>query len=260
MNKENAKDSALRALSLFLLVASLAGLVWGWSVYKKTSNTAPNTTMTVSAEGKVTVKPDLAMINFSVVTQGNEPKSVQKINDGKMGAVIQYLKDSGIEEKDIKTTSYNLSPQYDYSWCNVSGSLDSRVYCPPKISGYILTQGVELKLRDLSKSGEIIGNLPGKGANEISSINFTIDDMEIPKIEARKEAIEKANTKALMMAEAAGVKLGKIANISEGSSYSPYPYATKSAEAYGLGGADASPIQVGSNDIVVNISITYQIK
>jgi len=259
MNKENAKDSVLRALSLFLLVASLAGLVWGWSIYKKTSNTAPTTTMTVSAEGKVTVKPDLAVINFSVVTQGNEPKSVQKINDGKMGAVIQYLKDSGIEEKDIKTTSYNLSPQYDYSWCNVS-SLDSRVYCPPKISGYILTQGVELKLRDLSKSGEVIGNLPGKGANEISSINFTIDDMEIPKIEARKEAIEKANTKALMMAEAAGVKLGKIANISEGSSYSPYPYATKSVEAYGQGGDASSPIQVGSNDIVVNISVTYQIK
>ena len=259
MNKENAKDSALRALSLFLLVASLAGLVWGWSVYKKTADIAPTTTMTVSAEGKVTVKPDLAIINFSVVTQGNDPKNVQKINDGKMGAVVQYLKDSNIEEKDIKTTSYNLSPQYDYSWCNLSS--DSRIYCPPKISGYILTQGVEVKLRDLSKSGEIIGNLPGKGANEISSINFTIDDMDIPRIEARKEAIEKANNKAEMMAKAPGVKLGKIANISEGSSYTPYsPYATKSVDAYGLGSGEASPIQVGSNDITVNVSITYQIK
>lgn len=256
MNQENAKDSALKALSLFLLVASLVGLVWGWSIYKKSVNSVATNTMAVSAEGEVVVKPDLAIINFSVVTQGQYPSSVQKINDEKMSIVIQYLKDSGVEEKDIKTTVYSLSPQYDYSWCNNSGS---DIYCPAKIVSYILSQGVEVKLRDLTKVGEIMGNLPDKGANEISSISFTVDDLDAPKIEARKKAIEKANVKALSIAEAAGVRLGRITNIVEGTSYVPYPsYATKAMES-GLGGG-SSPIQTGSNEITVDVTITYEIK
>jgi hypothetical protein len=258
MNQENAKDSALKALSLFLLVASLVGLVWGWSIYKKSANSAAANTMAVSAEGKVTMKPDLAIINFSVVTQGQYPSSVQKINDEKMSLAIQYLKDSGVDEKDIKTTSYSLNPQYDYSWCRTTGSSD--IYCPAKIASYILNQGVEIKLRDLTKVGEIMGNLPDKGANEISAINFTIDDLDIPKIEARKQAIEKANAKALLIADAADVNLGRIVNISEGTSYVPYPTsAVKSMEDSSMG-RGSSPIQTGSNEITVNVIITYEIK
>lgn len=258
MNQENAKDSALKALSLFLLVASLVGLVWGWSIYKKSANNAAANTMAVSAEGKITMKPDLAIINFSVVTQGQYPSSVQKINDEKMSLAIQYLKDSGVDEKDIKTTFYFLNPQYDYSWCRPTGSSD--IYCPAKIASYILNQGVEVKLRDLTKVGEIIGSLPGKGANEISSISFTIDDLDIPKIEARKQAIEKANAKALLIAEAAGVHLGDITNIVEGSNYVPYyTYSKAMNEDSGMGG-QSSPIQTGSNEITVNMTITYEIK
>ena len=101
MNKEDAKDSALRTLSLFLLVASVVGLVWGWSVYKKTANSVVNNTMSVSSEGEVVVKPDLAVLNFSVVTQGQYASSVQKINDEKMAMAIEFLKTSGVDEKDI---------------------------------------------------------------------------------------------------------------------------------------------------------------
>jgi len=257
MNKEDAKDSALRTLSLFLLVASVVGLVWGWSVYKKTANSVVNNTMSVSSEGEVVVKPDLAVLNFSVVTQGQYASSVQKINDEKMAMAIEYLKTSGIDEKDIKTTSYALNPQYNYSWCN-NGNSD--IYCPAKIVSYILTQGVEVKIRDMAKVGEIMGNLPDKGANEISSINFTIDDLDVPKIEARKKAIEKASNKALLMAEAAGVKLGRIINISEGSSYAPAVYSSYNKQMSVRGADESSPIQVGSNEITVNVTLTYEIK
>lgn len=260
MNKDrDPKSSLFSALSLFLIVAAIVGLVWAWSVYQQTTKPTGTSSLTVSDQGKVTVKPDLAIIDFSVVTQGADPKTVQKDNDAKMTDIVAYLKSQGIDEKDIKTASYNLNPQYDYTWCRPD---QSNIACPAKLSGYILTQGVELKLRDLSKVGEIIGNLPAKGTNEISSIYFTVDDQDIPKIEAREQALEKAMTKAVTMAKAAGIKLGKVLNISENGNYyqTPSVYASKDMTSTGSGVGYSAPIQTGSNEITVDVSITYEIK
>lgn len=262
MGKErDAKDYMLKSLGLFLVVASLVALVWGWSIYHKTTESAGNYTITVSAEGKTIVKPDLALVYFSVVSQGSDSETVQTDNDAKMTEAINYLKGQGIDEADIKTISYNLNPQYDYKWCDSLSSVTPSAYytpCTAKLSGYIMTQSVELKLRDLSKIGEIIGNLPDKGINEISSISFTVDDEDAPKIEARKQALEKATAKAMAMADAANVKLGKVLNISENNGY----YATYSAKEMSVSGAssDYSTIQTGSNEITVTVSITYAIK
>lgn len=261
MGKEReAKDYMFRSLALFLVIASVVALVAGWSIYRQSTKAAPSSTMTVSAEGKVTVKPDLAMVYFSVVSQGSDSETVQGDNDQKMTEAVNYLKQQGVDEADIKTTSYNLNPQYDYSWCD-RDSLSSYSSCPAKLSGYLMTQSVELKLRDLSKIGEIIGTLPNKGVNQISYISFTIDDEDIPKIEARKQALEKATAKALAMAGAANVRLGKVLNISDSNSYYvPYAsYSTKEvSSAYGAG--DYAAVEVGSNEVTVTVSITYEIK
>jgi hypothetical protein len=259
MDQENcSKKFVFVSLAVFLIIAAIVGLVWAWSVYKKANYPTGASTITVSAEGKITVKPDLAVVNFSVVTQGLDPNDVQKTNDEKMAKAINYLKTAAIDEKDIKTTSYNLAPQYDYNWCNTG---DSHIYCPPKLVSYTLTQQVQVKLRDLAKVGEVIGNLPEQGVNEISSINFTVDNDEAPKIEARQQAIEKAMAQATLMAKASGIKIGRIINIAENGAYMPYPYAEKAAVGLGGGTVSASsPIQSGSQDITVDVSITYEIQ
>ncbi|MDP2855948.1 MAG: SIMPL domain-containing protein [bacterium] len=261
MNEEkNTKNLVYLSLAAFLLVAAVVGAIWGWSVYKNANAPIGVSTITVSAEGKSVVKPDLAIINFSVVTQGVNPQNIQKTNDEKMAKAIAYLKQVGVDEKDIKTLSYNLDPQYNYSWCN---SGESSIYCPPQLSGYMLTQQVELKLRDLTKVGEVVGNLPDNGINQISSISFTVDNDDLPKMEARKQAIEKAMAQATAMAKAAGIKLARIINISEDSLYAPVAYRNLSAKAMdGIGGgvSESSPIQTGSQEITIDISITYEIK
>ncbi|HOX21367.1 MAG TPA: SIMPL domain-containing protein [Candidatus Paceibacterota bacterium] len=261
MNEEkNSKHLVHLSLSLFLLVAAVVGAIWGWSVYKDAKSPVGVSTITVTAEGKSVVKPDLAIINFSVVTQGANPQTIQKTNDEKMAKAINYLKQAGVDEKDIKTLSYNLDPQYNYSWCN---SGDSSIYCPPQLAGYMLTQQVELKLRDLTKVGEVVGTLPNNGVNQISSISFTVDNDDAPKMEARKQAIEKAMTQATAMAKAAGIKLSRIVSISESSLYAPTPYRNQSAkvmDASGAGISESSPIQTGSQEITIDISITYEIK
>lgn len=257
--EKNPKNLVYLSLALFLLVAAVVGAIWGWSVYKNANAPIGVSTITVSAEGKSVVKPDLAIINFSVVTQGVNPQNIQKTNDEKMAKAIAYLKQVGVDEKDIKTLSYNLDPQYNYSWCN---SGDSSIYCPPQLSGYMLTQQVELKLRDLTKVGEVVGNLPDNGINQISSISFTVDNDDLPKMEARKQAIEKAMAQAVAMAKAAGIKLARIINISEDSLYVPVAYRDLSAKAAGLGAgvSESSPIQTGSQEITIDISLIYEIK
>lgn len=210
--------------------------------------------VTMSAEGKVTAKPDTASISFSVVTQGKEATKVQEDNDKKMKTVTDYLKGEGVNEEDIKTSNYNLYPQYDY---NTRYDSEGKTI-PPTIVGYNLTQTVTVKVRDLAEVGSIIGNLTSKGVNQIETMSYFIDDPDTLKAEARKQAVDKAKDKAQELADKLGVKLGRIINFSEGESYIPMAYADR---AYGIGGGGgASPVEPGSQDVTVSVTLTFELK
>ena len=211
--------------------------------------------ITMSAEGKVTAKPDRATLSFSVVTQGKEASKVQAENDAKMKTVVDFLKSKGIADEDIKTSGYNLYPQYDYGY-PVSGETK-----PPTISGYNLTQTVTAKISKLEDVSSIVGGLTSKGINQIDNVSYYIDDPDSLKAQAREEAIQKAKEKANKLATDLGVRLGKVINFSEGDIYFPYPYAERAlpAEGYG-GGGGTSPVQPGSQDVTVTVSLTFELK
>ena len=139
--------------------------------------------ISMSAEGKVTAKPDLATLSFSVVTQGKDSTKVQTDNDAKMTTVISFLKENGVAEDDIETSGYNLYPQYDYS--------KPEVY-PGTIIGYNLSQNVTAKIRALDTVPAILGSLTTKGVNQINNVAYTIDDPDKLKADARNQAIDKA--------------------------------------------------------------------
>lgn len=244
---------------IFLIILSLVGLVWIKNTLQESSLNINTPRLTVSAEGKVTVKPDLVKVNFSVVSQGDDYLAVQKDGDEKMAQAIGYLKGIDIKEEDIKTVGYNLTPNYDYDWCRTL----VEVYrpCPPKIINYNLRQQVEVKIREIEQTGEILSNLPQKGVNEIYSPVFTVDDPEQFRVEARNKAIMSAQEKAKTIANVSGISLGKVMEFSEsdGGSRPIYEYSAK-----GMGGdmisVTPSPIEAGSQDISVTVSISYQIK
>lgn len=247
-------------ITIFLISISLASLSWAWATMQKASTPVSGApTLSVSAEGKVTVKPDLVKLNFSVVSQGENYASVQEDSDKKMAEAVDYLKELGVEEMDIKTVGYNLTPNYDYDWCRASNEIYRP--CPPKIVSYTLRQQVESKIRDISKTGEVLSNLPNKGVNEIYSPIFTIDDPEQFKAEAREMALDKAKEKAKMIAKDSGISLGKIVSFSENDSFfgpvPMYKYSTVSEDNAGRGG---SPIESGSQDISVTVTVSYEIK
>jgi uncharacterized protein YggE len=145
------------------------------------STAEPANRFSVSAEGKVTAKPDVAILSFGVMTERSTVAQVTKENTDKMNAVIAAIKDNKIEDKDIKTTMYQLNPAYEYP-----------PNARPYIRGYSLNQQVRVKVRDFETVGDVIAAATGAGANEVGSLQFTIDDPEALKAEARKEAIGKA--------------------------------------------------------------------
>lgn len=205
--------------------------------------------ISVSGEGKVVGKPDVATIDLGTVTERQTVAAAQQENNKVMDQLIAKLKEAGIESKDIQTTSYNVFPNYD--WTNNRQVLRS----------YSVTQNVHVKIRDLAKIGDIIGMAGTLGANQIGGIAFTVDEPEALKAEAREKAIKDAREKAEALAKATGIKLDRIVSFSEsqGGGVPPIYY----DKAVGMGGAEAvrnaPTIEAGSSEYVVNVNISYEI-
>jgi len=138
-------------------------------------------TIVVSAEGKATVIPNIAILSFSVISEGQDTKKISVENADKINKAIEFIKKQGIEAGDIQTAEYNLSPRYGYDE-------KRRVSF---ISGYTLTQTVKVKVRDFTKIRDIVSALPDYGINQIGSLRFDIEDPDRYLNEARGEAFVK---------------------------------------------------------------------
>ena len=209
-------------------------------------------TISVSGTGEIWAKPDLALIDFSVVGEKKTVIEAMAENTKKMNSVIEAIKSQGVEEKDLKTTNFSISPRYE--WYE-----KSEIYPAGKrvLVGYEVNQTLQVKIRDLTKIGNIIQVATEAGANQVGDLRFMIDKQDELKSQARKEAIEKAKVMAKEIAGQLGVKLVKITNFSENATAPiPYPYFMERAMG---GGAETPQIQTGENKIEVQVSITYEI-
>lgn len=219
-------------------------------------------TITVSGTGEIYVKPDLAIVDFSVVTEATSVAKAMEDNTAKMNTVIDFMKQQGIEDKDLKTVNFYVNPRYE--WYDTQACLMLYgVACPSGrrvLVGYEVTQSLEVKIRDMAKIGDIIQGGTDKGANQVGDLQFTIDKEEEFKSQAREQAIQDAKTKAEELASQLGVKLKNIVNFNESSVF-PYYAMKESAIPSGFGGASsvAPQIQTGENKIEVTVNITYQI-
>ncbi len=253
----NKIKNLLGAVGSFgILVVAVVIIVVGYS-YAKSVEPSSFRTFEVSAEGKVTSVPDVAQFTFSVITEGgNDLAKLQKENTEKVNRAIAFVKEQGVEEKDIKTQNYDVQPRYQYNNC-------SRGPCPPpEIVGYTVTQSVLVKVRVLNKAGALLGGVVQAGANNVSGLTFTIDDPQKVENEARAEAIAKARQKAEVVAASGKFKLGKLVSIAEGFKGGPVRiYEVRALEAGVGGGGDAvaPSVEPGSQDVTVTVTLTYEI-
>ena len=208
-------------------------------------------TISFSATGKVFAQPDLVLTTFSVITEEKTVAQSLTENSASMNNVIEFMKSQGIEDKDLKTTVFSIYPRYEWHKSELSyNPQGERV-----LVGYTVRQSLEVKIRDMEKIGILIEGATDAGANEVGNLQFTFDNEDELKAQARELAIDEAKTKAKKLASQLGVKLGRITNFQE-NLISPIFYDVK--EAYGLGGA-APEIETGENLIQSTVIITYEI-
>jgi uncharacterized protein len=211
-------------------------------------------TISVQATGEVYANPDLALTTASVITEAKDVDEALSENTEKMNAVISFLKEQGIEDKDLKTTGFNIYPRYEYHERTEDRPSGERV-----LVGYEVNQSLEIKIRDLESIGAIIQGVTENGANNVSGLSFTIENQDELKEQSRGEAIEEAKAKAEKLASQLGVKLAKITNFSESSVYPRYYDFSKAAsEEMDAGGAVPS-VEPGENKIEVTVNLTYEI-
>jgi len=219
--------------------------------------------ISVSGMGEVVALPDVATFSFTVREEFDEVSKAQEDVTNKMNAILDALKTEGIEEKDIKTTGYNIYPQYDYS------NIQCLSYpCPPSrqtLRGYEVSHSVMIKVQDTEKTGDLLELVGSFDVDNVSGISFSIDDTEAPEEEARSLAIKDAQKQAEKLADDLGVKLVRVMSFYENNYPGPYYYDSyammgKGDAALGEGGRVSPTIPTGENTIQSQVTITYEIR
>lgn len=234
--------------TLFLVFAGLNQLIGAINDYRNGGTNNIAQTINFSGEGKIKAVPDTAKVDIGLVTDGKDSIAVQNENTSKINAVIKFLKDEGISGEDIKTSNYSLSPKYEY---NKSKST---------LAGYILNQTLAVNVRDLNKIGKILDGAVSSGANQINSVSLFVDKPEELKNKAREEAIKQAKEKAAAISKIAGLKLGRLVGFTEGFSGEPPIFFESLGKGAGGGAATSPQIEPGTQEVKVNITLTYILK
>lgn len=246
-------------LTIFLVTATL----YAFKSYRYADNKIPvNNTITVSGEGEVFAVPDVVTFSFGAMSSAKTVTEAQKNVTDKINKALGLVKNAGVEEKDIKTTDYSVSPKYEYL-----NFPCSQFTCPPSkqnLIGYEVSQTITVKVRKVEDAGGILESLGSTEVTNISGLQFTIDDQKKLEADAREIAIADARSRAKVLVKDLDVRLGRIVNFSEGGNY-PVFYSARDSmmSEQAMGGANAAPkaeIPVGQNKIVSNVSITYEIR
>lgn len=211
-------------------------------------------TISVSGTGTANVAPDLAIVSLGVVREAKTAREALDANNKAMSAVLASMQDKGIAEKDLQTSNFNIQPRYHYPKRKANGEQPA-----PKITGYIVSNNLTVRIRDLSQAGEILDLVVTLGVNSGGNIQFTNDNKEAILKLARIKAVEDALDKAQTLTSTAGVGLGRITNISENSNQPrPVPIA-RAARTFAAQEDAAVPIASGENSYRVNVQISWEI-
>ena len=206
----------------------------------------------VSGEAKSTVAPDLAILTLGVAETRKSAREALDASNKSMADVLKALKSDGIADKDLQTSAFSIQPQYSYP-----DSQDNNPK-PPVLTGYTVSNLLTVRVRDISKLGGVLDSSVTLGVNEGGDIRFTNDNPDKVIDAARKNAMKNAMAKAETLADSAGVKLGRIVEITENMQQpEPMPVARMSMAKEA---ADAVPITGGENSYSVTVNVTYAIK
>ncbi|MEN6357147.1 MAG: SIMPL domain-containing protein [Armatimonadota bacterium] len=199
---------------------------------------AETTGIMVTGSGEVKAQPDIAYVTLGVNTQSDDAAKAAKDNAGITNSVIAAVMKAGIAKSDIETTNYSVNPIMDYK------------KSPPVTVGYGVSNQIRLTIRNLARVGSIIDIGVKAGANNVQGVDFSIENDTTLRGQALVKAIAQAKSKAQAMADAAGVKLGRLVSMSEAGGYAPRPMLA------GLTKSEAAPTPIIPGELTVSASVT----
>ena len=204
----------------------------------------PPPSLIANGEGIEMVVPDIAIVTIGVTSRGRTAGEALAANSRDLGAGLAALKAAGIADKDIGTSGFQINPVY--------ADTEATRALPP-IVGYEVSNSVRVTIRDIAKSGDILDHVVTAGANQVSGIAFDVADKRTPADAALKAAIADARRKAEIMAEAAGVKLVRILQVSASEGGGGPVFARMELKAASV------PVMPGQQEISANASVTWEI-
>jgi uncharacterized protein YggE len=204
----------------------------------------------VTGEGEAAVAPDMALLSLSVMREAKTAREALDANNSAMAEVIEAIKLFGIADRDLQTAGLQIMPRYNYT-NKPDGTQEA------ELIAYQVTNTLSVRVRDLVKTGEVIDKAVSLGVNQGGNIVFTNDDPSATITEARKKAVAEATAKARTLAEAAGVQLGRILEISDQAfGAQPMPIEAKAFDRV----AASVPIEAGENAYRVQVNMTFELK
>lgn len=213
-------------------------------------STTKTDVFSVSGEGEANAIPDTATINMGITTTNNSITIAQNKTNSVINTIISDLKSLGVEEKSIKTTNYNINPNYNYS--------DGK----QRINGYTVSANIVAKVSPIEKLNQAIDIATLDGANTVGGVQFTFNEKLLERLQekARKEAIANAKKKAQELAKESGIILGRIINVAETGGLNPFPVPFYGrAESLDLT-SEPTKIQPGESTITSTITLSYEIR
>lgn len=245
------------ALAAAALAAALPGAAQAHDAQSGPVVGAGNTLLSVSAEGRSTRTPDLAVFSAGVNTQGKTAAEALSANSVSMTAVFSALKKAGVADRDIQTSNLSVNPVYAQPVVRPNGEVVNQ---EPRIIGYQVYNTVNVKQRDIKGFGKVLDALVASGANQVNGPSFQLDTPDAAMDEARTAAMKAARARADLYARAAGLRVVRILTISEGGGYSqPMPVMYAKAEMAAPPPAPPPPVAAGQVDMQVNVSVQFEL-
>jgi uncharacterized protein YggE len=236
----------MKKINTILILVMLVGILSACSTIGAKSEMTRS--INVSGTGEVYVVPDIAYVYVGTRSQAADVGTALSENNEQAQSIATVLSNLGLDPKDIQTTAFNVYPMQNY---DQNGQ--------PTDTQYVVENTVYVKVRDLTKLGELLDAVVKGGANQINGISFDIQDRKAAETEARRQAIEDAKAKATEIASAAGVELGDLITISVSSSASGTPVYAAKGGGYAMD-ASTTPIASGQLLITADASLSYELK
>jgi len=192
--------------------------------------------LTVSGSASVSVYPDKAVIRLGVLTENESADAALSENSEKVAGILEKLKSEGVE---VETDYFSIYPLFSYD----EGQ---------KLRGYRVVHMLRAEV-DVERAGEIVDLAVLSGANQVSGITFTSSKVDGAKKEALRKAVQNAQEKARIIAQAAGVQIVGIKEITHSSESTIPPYLRYDMTSIG------TPITPSELQISASVTVSYWI-